>query len=85
VGSILIPFPGAVDDHQARNAEFLEEAGGGTWMRQDGKLEDALRERLASYAGDRAQLLALAQAARAATFPDAAKAVADIALQEARA
>lgn len=85
VGSILIPFPGAVDDHQARNAEFLEQAGGGSWMRQDGKLEDALRDRLASYAGDRAQLLVLAQAARAASFPDAAKAVADIALQEARA
>ena len=83
VGSILIPFPGAVDDHQARNAEFLAEAGGGTWMRQDGQLEDALRDRLALLAGDRAQLLALAVAARKAAFPDAAQAVADIALQEA--
>ena len=85
VGSILIPFPGAVDDHQARNAEFLQEAGGGTWMRQDGKLEDSLRDRLSLLASDRAKLLALAEAARAASFPDAAKAVADIALQEARA
>ena len=85
VGSILIPFPGAVDDHQARNAEFLAERGGGTWMRQDGQLENALRERLAVLADDRAQLLALAIAARAAAFPDAARAVADIALQEARA
>ncbi len=85
VGSILIPFPGAVDDHQARNAQFLAEAGGGSWMRQDGKLDDALRERLNTLAGDRAQLLALATAARKAAFPNAAKAVADIALQEARA
>ncbi len=85
VGSILIPFPGAVDDHQARNAEFLAEAGGGSWMRQDGKLADALRERLNTLAGDRAQLLVLATAARKAAFPDAANTVADIALQEARA
>ena len=84
VGSILIPFPGAVDDHQARNAQFLTEAGGGTWMRQDGELEDALRERLGLLAGDRTGLLALAEAARAASFPDAAKAVADIALLESR-
>jgi UDP-N-acetylglucosamine--N-acetylmuramyl-(pentapeptide) pyrophosphoryl-undecaprenol N-acetylglucosamine transferase len=38
VGSILVPFPGAVDDHQARNAEFLSERGGGVWMRQDAHL-----------------------------------------------
>ena len=85
VGSILIPFPGAVDDHQARNAEFLTEAGGGTWMRQDGELADALRDRLALLASDRPTLLAMAEAARAVGFPNAAKAVADIALQEARA
>ena len=85
VGSILIPFPGAVDDHQARNAEFLAEAGGGSWMRQDGNLDDALRDRLNTLAGDRAQLLVLATAARKAAFPDAANAVVDIALQEARA
>ena len=85
VGSILIPFPGAVDDHQARNAEFLAERGGGTWMRQDGQLDAALRERLGLLAEDRSLLLKLAEAARNAAFPDAAQAVADIALQEARA
>ncbi len=85
VGSILVPFPGAVDDHQARNAEFLAERGGGSWLRQDAQLEYGLRTRLLELCGNRAKLLALAEAARAASFPDAAQRVAAIALQEARA
>ena len=83
VGSLLVPFPGAVDDHQARNAEYLAERGGGEWFRQDNKLEGALRERLGALAGDRARLLAMARAARAAAFPQAADRVADIVLEEA--
>jgi UDP-N-acetylglucosamine--N-acetylmuramyl-(pentapeptide) pyrophosphoryl-undecaprenol N-acetylglucosamine transferase len=85
VGSILVPFPGAVDDHQASNAEWLRSRGGGDWLRQDDKLEEGLRTRLSAFLADRSKLLALAEAARAASFPDAAGRVADIALQEARA
>ena len=85
VGSILVPFPGAVDDHQARNAEFLAERGGGEWLRQDDALEAGLRAKLQALSGDRARLLAMAEAARAASFPDAAGRVADIVMQEARA
>jgi UDP-N-acetylglucosamine--N-acetylmuramyl-(pentapeptide) pyrophosphoryl-undecaprenol N-acetylglucosamine transferase len=84
VGSILVPFPGAVDDHQASNAQWLRERGGGDWLRQDGELEDGLRTRLQALLGDRTRLLALAEAARAATFPDAAGRVADIAIEESR-
>jgi UDP-N-acetylglucosamine--N-acetylmuramyl-(pentapeptide) pyrophosphoryl-undecaprenol N-acetylglucosamine transferase len=85
VGSVLVPFPGAVDDHQASNAEWLRTRGGGDWLRQDAQLEEGLRTRLQALLGDRARLLTLAEAARAASFPDAAGRVADIALQEARA
>ena len=85
VGSILVPFPGAVDDHQARNAEFLAERGGGVWMRQDAQLEAGLRTQLQLLAGDRKRLLDLAGKARAASFPQAAARVADIVLEEARA
>lgn len=84
VGSILIPFPGAVDDHQARNADFLKERGGGDWLRQGDALEAQLLEKLRPLVGDRAPLLALAQAARAAAFPQAAQRVAEIVMQEAR-
>jgi UDP-N-acetylglucosamine--N-acetylmuramyl-(pentapeptide) pyrophosphoryl-undecaprenol N-acetylglucosamine transferase len=83
VGSLLVPFPGAVDDHQARNAEYLAERGGGQWYRQDNKLEAQLREQLRKLATDRAALLALAEAARAAAFPQAAERVAAIVLEEA--
>ena len=84
VGAILVPFPGAVDDHQARNAEFLAERGGGVWMRQDANLEAGLRAQLELIGGDRKRLLALAEAARAAAFPNAAARVADVVLQESR-
>jgi len=85
VGSVLVPFPGAVDDHQARNADYLRERGGGDWLRQDARLEAGLRERLQVLHADRARLLAMATAARAASFPDAAQRVADITLEEASA
>jgi UDP-N-acetylglucosamine--N-acetylmuramyl-(pentapeptide) pyrophosphoryl-undecaprenol N-acetylglucosamine transferase len=84
VGSVLVPFPGAVDDHQASNAEWLRERGGGQWLRQDEGLELGLLAAVRPLIGDRARLLALAQAARAAAFPDAAGRVADIALEESR-
>ena len=85
VGSVLVPFPGAVDDHQARNADYLKDCGGGDWLRQDGELESGLRARLADWSGDRAKLLALAVAARAAAFPHAAQRVAEVTMQEALA
>ena len=56
VPSILMPFPGAVDDHQARNAEFLAERGGGSWMRQD----DAPRSRRCAKACARSPAIAAA-------------------------
>jgi UDP-N-acetylglucosamine--N-acetylmuramyl-(pentapeptide) pyrophosphoryl-undecaprenol N-acetylglucosamine transferase len=83
VGSVLVPFPGAVDDHQARNAEYLAERGGGVWLRQDGALEDGMRLHLRALASDRAALLTLAESARAACFPHAADTVAGIVMQEA--
>jgi UDP-N-acetylglucosamine--N-acetylmuramyl-(pentapeptide) pyrophosphoryl-undecaprenol N-acetylglucosamine transferase len=84
VGSILVPFPGAVDDHQASNAEWLRSRGGGDRLRHDDALEYGLRSRLQALLADRPRLLALAEAARAASFPDAAGRVADIALEESR-
>jgi UDP-N-acetylglucosamine--N-acetylmuramyl-(pentapeptide) pyrophosphoryl-undecaprenol N-acetylglucosamine transferase len=84
VGSVLVPFPGAVDDHQASNAEWLRERGGGQWLRQDEGLELGLLAALRPLISDRARLLELAERARAAAFPDAARRVADIALEESR-
>jgi len=85
VGSILIPFPGAVDDHQARNAQYLKECGAGDWLRQTETLEHDLKQLLGEFCEDRNFLLQLAIAARKAALPNAAKDVADIVLSEAEA
>lgn len=86
VGSVLVPFPLAVDDHQTRNAEYLVERGAARLLPQhdvlDARLRDALRELLVP---DRAALLAMAERARAAALPDATLRVADICIEEARA
>lgn len=83
VGSILIPFPGAVDDHQARNAQYLKECGAGDWLRQTETIEHDLKQLLGEFCEDRKFLMQLAVAARKAALPDAAKDVADIVLSEA--
>ncbi len=85
VGSILIPFPGAVDDHQARNAQYLKECGAGDWLRQTDTLEHDLKRLLGEFCEDRHFLMQLAVAARKAALPDATKDVADIVLSEAQA
>lgn len=83
VGSILIPFPGAVDDHQARNAQYLKECGAGDWLRQTETLEHDLLQLLGEFCEDRQFLMQLALAARKAALPEATKDVADIVLSEA--
>lgn len=85
LGSVLVPFPGAVDDHQARNAEYLAEGGAAVWLRQTDTLASSLAEVLKPLLGDRRRLLDMARAARALALPAAAERVADIALEEAHA
>ena len=76
LGSILVPFPHAVDDHQTRNAEFLVEAGAAQLMPESGSTPDALAELLAILLTDREHLNSMAVAARAVAIPDAAERVA---------
>ncbi|MDN0075034.1 undecaprenyldiphospho-muramoylpentapeptide beta-N-acetylglucosaminyltransferase [Crenobacter sp. SG2303] len=76
VGSLLVPFPHAVDDHQTGNAKFLADAGAARLVQQ--KDFDA-----ASLAGwlrglNRAECLRMAEAARAKALTDAAARVADV-------
>lgn len=84
VGSVLVPFPQAVDDHQTKNARYLVERGAALLLPQG----DALAERLAATLrglAPRDELLKLARAARAIARPDAAARVADVILEHARA
>ena len=79
VGSVLIPFPHAIDDHQTRNAEALAQSGAAILLPQSDLTVGGLVELVRSF--DRARLLVMACAARALGKPDAAERVADVCVQ----
>jgi UDP-N-acetylglucosamine--N-acetylmuramyl-(pentapeptide) pyrophosphoryl-undecaprenol N-acetylglucosamine transferase len=73
VGSILVPYPHAVDDHQTQNAQYLVDAGAAQCVADSTLTPELLAERLKSLLQDRAVLLHMAEAARRAALPDAAR------------
>lgn len=79
--AILIPFPGATDDHQTANAKALEATGAAIHLAQSETLAGELARLLESIDGNR--LVAMAKAAHEAGRPHAAAAIAD-ALEEVR-
>ena len=84
VGSVLVPFPQAVDDHQTMNARFLVERNAAQLLPQGHDVAD-LAQRLSAtleILADRALLLPMATAARALARPDAAERVATIVLEQ---
>ncbi|KPL48176.1 UDP-diphospho-muramoylpentapeptide beta-N-acetylglucosaminyltransferase [Xanthomonas axonopodis] len=83
VGSVLVPFAAAVDDHQTRNAEYLDGANAAVLLKQDDGLAARLQQVLQSLLADPARRLSMANAARTLAKPDAAERIADIILQEA--
>jgi UDP-N-acetylglucosamine--N-acetylmuramyl-(pentapeptide) pyrophosphoryl-undecaprenol N-acetylglucosamine transferase len=79
--SILIPYPHAMDDHQAANAAVLEKAGAAWVIRQDALNAEGLARKLTEILADPNQLDLCAQASRALGHPDAAARLADLAEQ----
>lgn len=81
--SLLVPFPHAVDDHQTRNGEYLVRAGAARLIAESAldpqRLADVLRELFA----DRARLVTMATAARAAAWGSADERIADLCLEAA--
>ncbi|MEY2341939.1 undecaprenyldiphospho-muramoylpentapeptide beta-N-acetylglucosaminyltransferase [Acidithiobacillus sp. IBUN Pt1247-S3] len=76
LGSLLIPFPFAVDDHQAANARFLEDAGAARMLRQEGLDAAQLRSILLPLLQDPQLRLRWAEAARRQARVHAAQEVA---------
>jgi UDP-N-acetylglucosamine--N-acetylmuramyl-(pentapeptide) pyrophosphoryl-undecaprenol N-acetylglucosamine transferase len=76
--SILVPLPGAIDDHQTANAQALAAAGGAWVMPQPGFTVVALADRLASLLTDPGALAQAATYARFVARPDAGNALADV-------
>ena len=83
IGSVLVPFAAAVDDHQTRNAEYLVERGAADLLKQDDALATHLEGVLRTLADNPGQRMQMAQAARALAKVDAAERIADIILEEA--
>ncbi len=83
VGSVLVPFPAAVDDHQTRNAEYLVERGAAVLLKQGDALAAGITALLRELSDNPARRMQMAQAARALAKVDAAERIADIILEEA--
>lgn len=79
VGSILVPFPHAADDHQTRNAAYLADRGAALLMPQRDLTPQSLAAALRGLT--RARLLEMARAARAVGKPDAAQKVAELCME----
>ncbi|MDE0539849.1 MAG: undecaprenyldiphospho-muramoylpentapeptide beta-N-acetylglucosaminyltransferase [Rhodospirillales bacterium] len=76
--AIMVPYPHAVDDHQAFNAHALDDAGGGWLMPETSFAADALATRLDSLFSLPKLLEKAAAAAKAAGVPDAVATLADM-------
>lgn len=83
VGSVLVPFAAAVDDHQTRNADYLVERGAAVLIKQDDALALNLQGVLRDLFNHPDRRMQMAQAARALAKVDAAERIADIILEEA--
>jgi UDP-N-acetylglucosamine--N-acetylmuramyl-(pentapeptide) pyrophosphoryl-undecaprenol N-acetylglucosamine transferase len=81
VGSILVPYPHAVDDHQSANAQYLAEAGAAIVRQQRDLSSEWLSDTIKQMTRQRDTLIKMAVAARGMAKPDAAKEVADRCMQ----
>ncbi len=76
--AILVPLPGAIDDHQTANARALEQAGGAFLVPQPAFTAVALASRILGLAAAPALLTAAARAAAGCGIADAASRLADL-------
>lgn len=75
--AILIPYPHAADDHQARNAEALEGVGAAVCVRESALSVDDLAARVGALLDSPERRRAMATAARRQGKPEAAAAIVD--------
>jgi UDP-N-acetylglucosamine--N-acetylmuramyl-(pentapeptide) pyrophosphoryl-undecaprenol N-acetylglucosamine transferase len=78
--ALLVPFPHAVDDHQTRNGEHLVDVGAARLIQESELTPQRLAREIEDLLSDRARLIAMAQAARAAAWTHATDSIADACL-----
>lgn len=79
--AILVPLPGATDDHQRTNAEALTGAGAAEMLIQADMTGDKLADRIVALANDAGRRDRMSAAARRLSRPDAARVIVDRALE----
>ena len=77
--AIFIPFPGATDDHQLRNAEALAEAGAAVLLHEKELTPARLTSLVADLFNDRERLARMGEKARSMSHANAAGQIADLA------
>ena len=75
--SILIPFPGATDDHQRRNAEALAKVGAAKMVDQRELTGERLATEILALGANEAERRRMGQAAARLARPDAARVIVD--------
>lgn len=85
VGSILVPFPHATDDHQTANAQYLAERDAAVVIAEPDCTSSRLQQVIIDLNKNRHTLVSMAENARASSMPDADVAVARICEELARA
>lgn len=81
--AILVPYPHAIDDHQTRNAQFLAEAGAAVLLPQTTLAPENLAQAVADVLLPPDRLAGMARQSRNLARPEAARAVAEICLEQA--
>lgn len=76
--SVMIPFPLAADDHQRKNAEALQAAGGTKMILQADLSGERLATEIKTLTGQPEQVTAMEQSSRSLARGDAAAAVVDL-------
>jgi UDP-N-acetylglucosamine--N-acetylmuramyl-(pentapeptide) pyrophosphoryl-undecaprenol N-acetylglucosamine transferase len=78
LGAIFVPLAIATDDHQTKNAAVMVGAGAARIIQERDLSPERLSELIAELTANRAGLLKMAEAARAARVTDAATRLADL-------
>jgi UDP-N-acetylglucosamine--N-acetylmuramyl-(pentapeptide) pyrophosphoryl-undecaprenol N-acetylglucosamine transferase len=84
VGSILVPYPHAVDDHQTHNARYLVQEGAAVLIADRDVTAERLADELQRLCAGRGKLLSMAERARLLAKPNAAEELAESAEKNAR-
>jgi len=83
VGSLLVPYPYAVDDHQTHNAQALVNVGAAQIVQEAGLTVESLSHIVQQLISNRSALLTMAIAARSQAKVGAAEHIANICLETA--